>query len=109
MSTLSCAECAAATEAPSEPVAAALVVLAAHAGPHPKGHALGVSALPEGECDLSLECLAGCKREPRAIRVRTPRDLVMVHALLFHSLHEGHTMRVTLDGRDLTSEWRPCT
>lgn len=80
------------------------LMLAAHAAqPHSSAHRLiarvNGGGIPQGDVDFHVICLEGCSQAPTEIRQRVPREYVPAMCLSFHSHHEGHKHRVTIDGQ----------
>lgn len=83
-----------------------LLLIAAHSSAHPAQHKLTVKidggSAPMGQHELLLRCLnEECRNEPRGVKVMTQPALYGVHAMCFHSHHEGHPIEVFLDGRQI--------
>lgn len=84
-----------------EGVAVAASLLAAHCTTsHPEAdpHALTVEDLPaDGSTDVRISCLAP-QCHGLALTRRTHREYVAALAIVFHSAHEGHRLRIEVDG-----------
>jgi hypothetical protein len=82
------------------------MMLAAHASPPHSGcHRLVCKVdgggIPEGAApvDFRIECLvAGCNAQPTTLAGRIPREYIGAHCLSFHSHHEGHRHRWSVNG-----------
>lgn len=103
-----CEACAVEAETPAEsPAAAFLLPFALHTGEHPSPHPLAAPGAAGGPHTLLLRCLApACQSRPSEVVVQTSEWLAPVHALMFHSYHEGHTLRIEWDGVVIHDAWR---
>jgi len=103
-----CEACAVEAETPAEgPAAAFLLPFALHTGEHPTPHPLAVPGAAGGPHCLLLRCLApACRSRPSEVVVQTTEAMAAVHALCFHSYHEGHTLHVAWDGVVIHDAWR---
>lgn len=86
---------------------AAALVLCHAAVPH-CNHTLAVTRLPHdppGTVELRLECLhPQCQRlEAEVWELRVDPRYVAAYVVAFHTSHEGHRLRMTIDGRTIES------
>lgn len=102
-----CITCGETATVPSDgPAVAFLLPFAAHAGKHQTPHHLEAT-VPQGSHTLELACLApNCRSRPVAVTVQCAEAFAAVHALAFHSYHEGHTLSIKWDGVEIHSAWR---
>jgi hypothetical protein len=73
------------------------MLIAAHARDHLSPHALGIETVPPGAVHLEVDCLK-CST---GIKVNVPREYVGAVTICFHSEHEGHRVRLVVDGAQL--------
>lgn len=107
MTTARCEECDQTVETTaSGPAPALLLVLGAHSGQHKAPHKLSAQEAIGGPHTLLLRCLApSCRSRPTEVVVQTSEAMAAVHALCFHSYHEGHTLRIEWDGVVIHDAW----